>query len=77
MQIRNPRKDIVTGELGEPSSFLRLSLHEGKLTLLPGGRGIYLKRENIALAIKKNAFKRYLHRPLSEEETEMLQHEAK
>ena len=74
MQRTNGRKDIVTGEIGEKSSFLRLSIVEGKLTLLPQGRGIYLKPENIELAIRKNAFKRYLHRPLTEEEKEMLIH---
>lgn len=75
MQIQNKRTDIVTREALPIEELVRFIVKDGKITL-PAlsyeGRGYYIKKGSIELAIKRKVFERLLKRPLKEEEKESL-----
>ena len=77
MRIVNDRTDIVSRKRFPRETLLRLVIEDGKLILdkekTLKGRGVYLKKGNGKDAIKKASFNRYLHRPLSLEEEELLE----
>ena len=74
MKHENPRTDIASRNPYDRKELLRLVLVGSKVTVDKEGnllgRGCYLKRDeaSLALAIKKKAFERNFHRPLTEEE---------
>ena len=73
MQVSNPRFDIATRKPYPKEELLRLGVEQGRLVISPkGGRGFYLHRDHLDLALKSKAFQRYLHRPLDESEIAML-----
>ena len=77
MKKPSERTDIVSRIAYPRETLLRFVIKEGSLFLdkeknLPG-RGVYLKRGSGKDAIKKGSFNRYLHRPLSKEEEELLE----
>lgn len=75
MQIQNKRTDIVTREALPIEELVRFIVKDGKI-ILPAlsyeGRGYYIKKGSIELAIKRKVFERLLKRPLKEEEKESL-----
>ena len=78
MKRVNPRLDVASRKPYPKDELLRLVLVDGVVTLdthhsLPG-RGIYLKRDAASLetALKKKAFERAFHRPLTPEELQAI-----
>lgn len=78
MQRTNDRTDIATFGRYPKSELLRLVVKEGRLAVdlqgnLPG-RGCYLKKDaaSLELALRKKAFNRFLHRPITDEEIERI-----
>jgi predicted RNA-binding protein YlxR (DUF448 family) len=77
MKKQSERTDIVSRIAYPRETLLRFVLKDDKLILdkeksLPG-RGVYLKKGSGKDAIKKASFNRYLHRPLSKEEEELIE----
>ncbi|MCR5693201.1 MAG: DUF448 domain-containing protein [Bacilli bacterium] len=77
MKKQSERTDIVSRTIYPRETLLRFVIKDEKLILdkeksLPG-RGVYLKKGNGKDAIKKASFNRYLHRPLSKEEEELIE----
>ncbi|MCR4562568.1 MAG: DUF448 domain-containing protein [Bacilli bacterium] len=77
MQIINPRSSSLSRKKGRKEDFLRFIILDDRLVYDEGrnlkGRGIYLLKEEIPLALKKRFFSRYLHRELNEEELTLLE----
>lgn len=77
MKIINDRTDIVSRERFPRETLLRLVIRDDKIILDEGktlkGRGVYLKKGSGKDAIKKGSLNRYLHRPISKEEEELLE----
>ena len=74
MRRVNDRMDIASRKPFPQEELLRFRLLDGKLSLSPGGRGYYLKKDLASLeaAIKRKAFERILRRSLLEEEITLL-----
>ena len=77
MKIVNDRTDIVSRKCFPRETLLRLVIKDDKL-ILDGkktlkGRGVYLKKGSGKDAVKKGSLNRYLHRPISKEEEELLE----
>ena len=74
MRRENARTDIASRSPFPREELLRFTVKDGCLSLVPGGRGYYLKKDLASLeaAIKRKAFERILHRPLLEEELTLL-----
>lgn len=74
MKRENPRLDIVSRKPYPTSELIRLVVVRGVVTLDLDhkllGRGFYLKKDATSLeaALKRKAFERIVHRPLSPEE---------
>lgn len=77
MKIINDRTDIVSRKRFPRETLLRLVIKDEKLILdeekTLKGRGVYLKKGSGKDAIKKGSLSRYLHRPISKEEEELLE----
>ena len=77
MKIVNDRTDIVSRKSFPRETLLRLVIKDDKLILdeekTLKGRGVYLKKGSGKDAIKKASLNRYLHRPISKEEEELLE----
>jgi predicted RNA-binding protein YlxR (DUF448 family) len=77
MKIVNDRTDIVSRKRFPRETLLRLVIKDDKLILdeekTLKGRGVYLKKGSGKDAIKKGSLNRYLHRPISKEEEELLE----
>ncbi len=74
MKQENPRLDVASRKPYPKNELIRLVMVSGVVTLdrkknLPG-RGVYLKKDAASLeaALKKKAFERAFHRPLTLEE---------
>lgn len=76
MQKRNGRKDVLSGVSLPIEKLSRFVIVSGVLLYDPlrnkGGRGIYLQKGKGAEAVRKRAFARFLHRPLSSQEEEAM-----
>lgn len=77
MKTVNDRTDIVSRKRSPRETLIRLVIKDDKLILdeekTLKGRGVYLKKGSGEDAIKKASLNRYLHRPISKEEEELLE----
>lgn len=75
MQIQNKRLDLVSRESLPVEELTRFTIKDGKI-ILPAlsyeGRGYYIKKGSIEMAIKRKVFERLLKRSLTVEEKESL-----
>ena len=77
MKKVNDRTDIVSRKRFPRETLLRLVIKDERLILdeekTLKGRGVYLEKGSGKDAIKKGSLNRYLHRPISKEEEELLE----
>ena len=76
MQRENGRRSFLSKEVLKREDLFRFAYLNGEIYPDPekdlGGRGYYLKPEEIEVALKKGAFRRILHRELSPSELERI-----